>query len=504
MWQETNRAITASPTSLTPLDPAPPMRSRPRSLALGPLPPPQLQSPVSPTSSSSSAGRLSPLFSVVKRASRVRPANTRTKSTNDAPMPPMPPLVSPVTEQPLRRLPTRSRSALPVGFEIPPGLSADSSASSVKRSDSVSIAETTTSKRAPRKLRKSQPPPVPTIRTDDLHIIGDRGRDFSLSPVTSAKRKSWRQSLPIFGSNSAPSSPMLDVEQSYASRGVRTPSPVGAFPSAARREGALPSVESGRRKRGSSSSSGDSYLGDGEQSTRPSLTRSHTDNQAETERRRRETIGSAHSTASSSSLHLDRIEEQAEEASHSTRTSLHAVTVGSRTRTPSSNTTATQTMPTHSRVPSHSASNVATVAEPTSIHDVSYATPLLASKALPSTSNDSPSTTSEATPELVRSRPMRASHSDLSASAADKDGRLSRMPSESDMSVRSSTTYSSALWELPDSQQGQSHGSETPASSDVMTDGNDSDGYFALARRVGKDVQAMKVQVEGAEPVVGW
>lgn len=267
---------TTSPDPLFTKDDSTAMERRP-SLSLGPLPPPPtVTSPSSPNVSPSVTPKMSPLASVVRRASLLRPGAARTKSTNDAPTPPPAPLVSPTLETlPAGRqweAPLRSQSATPevAATLAPPPARAPSIASS--------SGETPRPPNGRKKLvRRSLAPIVPSIRTDSDYLSAKsahRSPSYSphlvhspsaLSPAPptspTTQKRSWRRSFPLF--SSAPSTPTLE-DPAELRRKERSPSPVGDFPREVRREKALPPVDSRRKKRASTTSSGDSYLGDGE------------------------------------------------------------------------------------------------------------------------------------------------------------------------------------------------------------------------------------------------
>lgn len=552
-----------------------------------------LSSPTISSGGSSPKSSSGAFASVVRRASLLRPNAARTKSTNDAPTPPPAPLVSPALESSPTRVwqqPTRSRSAAPEAAGM------DNEVDVENRAPAPSSA--TTGAPLPRKLRKAKPssPSIPSIRTDSDYLAASRPAysphlvysPSGLSPVPpsspNSQKRSWRRSFPIF--SSAPSTPTAEHKEAELRRRERSPSPVGAFPSEVRRAAALPPVDSRRKKRTSTVSSSDSYLGDGEGSkpvgkkgsvassstsssggmwgafksshkkgsvksddewdeellerstsyeglvvlSRPPVARSQSDPAVELERPKK---GLAGASASSSSLNLDKIEEQAEDPTVSRQPSLRNLiaqeentacstspppsSFGTRTRT-HSNTTAS--LATTSRAPSptliisakssHSAlartitpEHIAHLHAPTPATRITP-TPLDVSSAPPSSASDSSSSpihetrlqhslssststvdsTVPPTPELVRSR-REASNTSSSLSRRALSGL-----SESDLSMRSGET---TPWDA-------SEGEDTPASSAEHDDEEDEVLSLSGIKQFEGGVQ---VRVEG-EGVVDW
>lgn len=571
------------------------------SRSLGPLPSPQLhfapgRVPSSPSISSagSSPKPSSGAFaSVVRRASLLRPNAARTKSTNDAPTPPPAPLVSPALEASPTRVweqPIRSRSAAPEVAGM--GSQLDENRAPTPSSAAAGAPP-------PRKLRKSKPPPpsIPSIRTDSDYLAATRASyspqlvysPSGLSPVPpsspTSQKRSWRRSFPLF--SSAPLTPTAEYKEAELRRRERSPSPVGAFPSEVRRAAALPPVDSRRKKRTSTVSSSDSYLGDGEGSkpvgkkgsassstsssigmwgafkssnrkgsvksddewdeelldrstsyeglvvlSRPPVARSHSDPSVDLERPKK---GLAGASASSSSLNLDKIEEQPEDPTVSRQPSLRNLiaqeenttystspppsSFGTRTRTHSATTASlanTSRAPSPTRIISAKSSHSALARTITPEHTAHFhhppasttrvtPTPLDISSAPSSSalddSNPSPtleipphplssstSTVDSAvppTPELIRSRREVSTTSSSLLSRHALSG-----PSESDLSMRSGET---TPWDA-------SEGEDTPASSAEQDDDEDEVLSMSGMKELGRPVQ---VRVEG-EGVVGW
>ncbi|GAA5919368.1 hypothetical protein JCM1841_005972 [Sporobolomyces salmonicolor] len=208
-----------------------------------------------PSPSLSSSSKMSP-FSLVRRATaKGRPSQTRTKSANDVFEFPVPPLLTP------------DEPALPSVDWSQGGSQASTSKVSLDREGTIK------NEHAPRKLRRSGiPKPVlRDLRIDDDFLLRPTSElsTPSPSPLVSSpassrppnsRKSTWRSSL-----SSLVSSPTtFEALHEFPVRQLRPPSPIDAFPSEVRRA-TLPPIESEQpKKRGSGSSSSESYLGDAE------------------------------------------------------------------------------------------------------------------------------------------------------------------------------------------------------------------------------------------------
>ncbi|GAA5890881.1 hypothetical protein JCM5296_003452 [Sporobolomyces johnsonii] len=259
---ETIPVILTPPRDLSRPSPPRPSPQHRHSIAVVPaatLSPPS-SNPPSPSLSSSS--KLSP-FALVRRATaKGRPSQTRTKSANDVFEFSVPPLLTP--DEPSRPV---GAPALPTVDWTQGGSQASTSKASLDRDRTIK------EERAPRKLRRSGvPKPVlPDLRTDDDFLLRPTSElstpstsPLIPSPASSrppnSRKSTWRSSL-----SSLVSSPTtFEAPHDFPVRPLRPHSPIDAFPSSVRRE-TLPPVDPQQpKKRGSASSSSDSYLGDAE------------------------------------------------------------------------------------------------------------------------------------------------------------------------------------------------------------------------------------------------
>ncbi|GAA6003863.1 hypothetical protein JCM10207_006440 [Rhodosporidiobolus poonsookiae] len=215
--------------------------------------PPRAHTADTPSPSSPLSPRLNPFAFVRKATIRPRPSQ-RAKSAGDvAAVPPLP-------------APSLALADAPSFFGTAQPEFVEESASS-RPSTSLSRSETVKENRAPRKLRKAQPPKI-SVRTDDeyllrpsVHLSPSTSRVEVTEPSPSSSSRPHPARQPTWQSASS-SMAVSPVSYEFRDAAPRPPSPVSAFPGSARREKPLPPVEV--KKRGSTVSSTDSYLGDNE------------------------------------------------------------------------------------------------------------------------------------------------------------------------------------------------------------------------------------------------
>ncbi|GAA6063663.1 hypothetical protein JCM10212_001662 [Sporobolomyces blumeae] len=207
---------------------------------------------------------LSPFSFVRRRSQRQRPGQQRTKSSNDVVLPSSAiPVPSAIPEDDLQRVEgkrfsTTSTHTLPID-----GSRSGSGEANLERDATIK------EKRRPRKLKRNGPPKpiLAVIRTDDDYLLRPTSEmtaystDPSPSPSPSLPPKpktGWRASLVSLVS--PVQSPTFEMPyELFPPTQPRSPSPIDTFPTAIRREDALPPID--RRRKDSVS---DSYFGDSE------------------------------------------------------------------------------------------------------------------------------------------------------------------------------------------------------------------------------------------------